>query len=171
MFSQSPTPSRQAERNFSKHRDRHAPMTRSLLASCMPTTNPAMVSLQLHVLTNVSIWMCDQDNRIEDTLWPSGSGTIVQLASQPTRIPILDLDGSFFSRTHEGDVRSPQPHSPSGRMGFSVVDTVHLVCEFQSWPTAQPRCSPLAYPLARFVSVLLRSHALLAISVCQLHHS
>ena len=61
--------------------------------------------------------------------------------------------------------RSPQPHSPSGRMGFSVVDTVHLVCEFQSWPTAQPRCSPLAYPLVRIVSVLLRSHALFAISV------
>ena len=45
--------------------------------------------------------------------------------------------------------------------GFSGLHCALL----QSWPTVQPRCSPLAYPLVRIVSVLLRSHALFAISV------
>ena len=137
------------------------------LVSCMATRNPAMFSLQLHVLTNVRSLCVTRTNGLGT---PFGLVAAAQLFSWRASPPGFESSVLLLKDTRRGR-RSPQPHSPSGRMGFSVVDTVHLVCEFQSWPTAQPRCSPLAYPLARFVSVLLRSHALLAISVCQLHHS
>ena len=100
MFSQSPTPSRQAERNFSKHRDRQAPMTRSLLASCMPTTNPAMVSLQLHVLTNVSIWMCD---------WTIGLRTLFGLVAAAQLFSWRASPPGFESSTSTGP--SSQGHT------------------------------------------------------------
>jgi hypothetical protein len=109
-----------------------------------------------------SICMRDQDKWIEDTLCSSGSGTSVQLASQPTQIRIL---GPSQGHRNEGDVGPLNLILHQDERGFGGLHCTLRVRVPIMANDAATRCSPLAHPLVRFVSVLLRSHALFAISV------